>query len=61
MLSAFVTSKEFSKALATLRRDPFGRLPQKQAEAVVAFLAAKQPAELPSGWSFTPELDGFTK
>ncbi|CAJ1354187.1 unnamed protein product [Effrenium voratum] len=53
---------EFRKALATLRRDPYGRLPQKQAEAVVAFLAASQPAEQERlGWSFTPELDSFTK
>eukprot|EP00435_Cladocopium_sp_Y103_P051859 s996_g16.t1 len=57
----YLAEKEFCKALATLRRDPYGRLPQKQAEAVVAFLAASQPAEERLGWSFTPELDSFTK
>ncbi|CAK9030155.1 unnamed protein product [Durusdinium trenchii] len=53
--------KEFSKALTTLRRDPYGRLPQKQAEAIVAFLAASQPSEERLGWRCTPELDSFTK
>ncbi|CAE7596768.1 unnamed protein product [Symbiodinium pilosum] len=53
---------EFSKALATLRRDPYGRLPQKQAEAIVAFLAASQPSDKERlGWSFSEELDSFTR
>eukprot|EP00439_Symbiodinium_sp_Y106_P062232 s1756_g9.t1 len=53
---------EFGKALATLRRDPYGRLPQKQAEAIVAFFAATQPSEKDRlGWSFSEELDSFTR
>ncbi|CAE7348354.1 unnamed protein product [Symbiodinium natans] len=53
---------EFGKALATLQRDPYGRLPQKQAEAIVAFFAATQPSEKERlGWSFSEELDSFTR
>eukprot|EP00931_Biecheleriopsis_adriatica_P114963 TRINITY_DN90828_c0_g1_i1.p1 TRINITY_DN90828_c0_g1~~TRINITY_DN90828_c0_g1_i1.p1 ORF type:complete len:174 (-),score=37.86 TRINITY_DN90828_c0_g1_i1:18-539(-) len=52
--------QEFQKALSTMRRDPFARLPQKQAEAVVAALASRETPD-ESGWTFSNRIDSFTR
>merc|ERR1719230_40170 len=58
-----VLTKEFEKALAALRRSPFSRLTQKQAEAIVAVLASRENASDQNrfGWSFANEMDELTK
>jgi len=58
-----VLTKEFEKALAALRKSPFSRLTQKQAEAVVAVLASRENVrdENRFGWSFASEMDDLTR
>mmetsp|Transcript_10900 Transcript_10900/g.22269 ORF Transcript_10900/g.22269 Transcript_10900/m.22269 type:complete len:178 (-) Transcript_10900:97-630(-) len=58
-----VMTREFEKALTTLKTCPFSRLTQKQAEAVIAVLASREDACHSNyyGWSFAKELDEFAR
>lgn len=55
--------EQFIKALATIRTNQFSKLTQKQAEAVVATLQARESHVVGSkfGWSFAKETDELTK